>query len=88
MLFYAPLRAEPKAVRVRREARALAVCAQCVVRDECLQHAVDNNERYGIWGGLTDRERRLALVESAPGQPGATDADVAAPPGHAPAVEF
>ncbi len=63
--FYPPSRPEPRAARLRREARARAVCSYCPVRDECLQHAVDHDERYGIWGGLTGRERRLATVPSA-----------------------
>lgn len=63
MLFYPPSRPERKPARLRRESRALAVCERCPVRDDCLRHAVDNNERYGIWGGLTDRER-LAAVSS------------------------
>lgn len=56
--FYPPMRPEKKVVRQAREARAKAVCARCHVRRDCLQYAVDNNERYGIWGGLTDVERR------------------------------
>ena len=63
VLFYPPMRAEKKAVRLRREAHAISVCQQCPVREECLQYAIDHDERYGIWGGLTDRERRLALVD-------------------------
>ena len=56
--FYPPMRPEKKAVRLAREARAKAVCNTCGVRRDCLRHAIDNNERYGIWGGLTDAERR------------------------------
>ena len=56
--FYPPLRPERKAVRLAREERAKAVCASCVVRQECLDTALRQNERYGIWGGLTDVERR------------------------------
>lgn len=39
-------------------ADAKAVCAGCVVRDECLRHALEHGERFGVWGGLTERERR------------------------------
>lgn len=39
-------------------ASAKAVCAQCCVRLECLAYAIDNNERFGIWGGRSERERR------------------------------
>ena len=34
------------------------VCLTCDVRDECLKFALDHDERWGIWGGLTERERR------------------------------
>ena len=33
------------------------VCAVCPVVDECLEHAIDNRERNGVWGGATERER-------------------------------
>ena len=39
-----------------REAKR--VCANCGVRAECLQWALDNDERFGVWGGLSERERR------------------------------
>ena len=37
---------------------ARQVCAQCPVRQPCLEFAVSNRIGYGIWGGLTERERR------------------------------
>ncbi|CAM3583164.1 WhiB family transcriptional regulator [Micrococcus flavus] len=37
---------------------AKRVCAACLVRQECLDYAMDNDERFGIWGGLSERERR------------------------------
>lgn len=39
-------------------ADAKAVCQGCVVREECLDHALDYLEKFGIWGGLSERERR------------------------------
>lgn len=39
-----------------REAKE--VCQGCVVRDECLEFALTNGERFGIWGGMSERERR------------------------------
>ena len=39
-----------------REAKQ--VCTACTVRPECLAFALDNNERFGTWGGLSERERR------------------------------
>jgi WhiB family redox-sensing transcriptional regulator len=37
---------------------AKAICAGCEVQAECLDYALDNDERFGIWGGLSERERR------------------------------
>lgn len=34
-------------------------CRKCLVRLECLDFALANNEKWGIWGGLTERERRI-----------------------------
>ncbi len=39
-------------------APAKAICAGCPVRVECLEYALTHNERYGIWGGTSERERR------------------------------
>ena len=39
-----------------REAKK--VCIGCDVRGECLEYALQNDERFGIWGGLSERERR------------------------------
>jgi WhiB family transcriptional regulator, redox-sensing transcriptional regulator len=39
-----------------REAKK--VCLSCEVRGECLEYALANDERFGIWGGLSERERR------------------------------
>ncbi|MDQ3643148.1 MAG: WhiB family transcriptional regulator [Acidimicrobiales bacterium] len=39
-----------------REAKG--VCRGCVVREECLEYALVNGEKFGIWGGLSERERR------------------------------
>jgi hypothetical protein len=39
-----------------RDAKRL--CASCDVREQCLDYALDNDERFGIWGGHSERERR------------------------------
>jgi WhiB family redox-sensing transcriptional regulator len=39
-----------------REAKR--ICQGCEVRDECLDYALAHDERFGIWGGLSERERR------------------------------
>ena len=43
-----------------REAKA--VCQGCPVREQCLEEAVANDERFGIWGGLSERERRKIKI--------------------------
>ena len=39
-----------------REAKR--ICSRCEVKDECLEYALMHDERFGIWGGLSERERR------------------------------
>lgn len=34
------------------------ICNHCEVREQCLDYALSNDERFGIWGGLSERERR------------------------------
>ncbi|MFF1278037.1 WhiB family transcriptional regulator [Streptomyces marokkonensis] len=41
--------------------RAKAVCVGCSVRTECLAFALDHRIEHGIWGGMTERERRALL---------------------------
>lgn len=49
-LFFPPRGAPAK------EAKAL--CGRCPVRQECLDYALDHGERFGIWGGMSERQRR------------------------------
>ena len=37
---------------------AKRICGSCDVRGECLEYALQNDERFGIWGGMSERERR------------------------------
>ncbi len=37
---------------------AKRICSSCDVRSQCLEYALGNDERFGIWGGLSERERR------------------------------
>jgi WhiB family redox-sensing transcriptional regulator len=46
----------PEKGQSTREAKK--TCLSCGVRGECLSYALDNDERFGIWGGLSERERR------------------------------
>jgi WhiB family redox-sensing transcriptional regulator len=40
---------------------AKAVCAECAVRQLCLEHALSIREKDGVWGGATERERRRII---------------------------
>ncbi len=44
---------------------AKRVCRACVVREECLEYALANGEKFGIWGGMSERERRRVRRERA-----------------------
>jgi WhiB family transcriptional regulator, redox-sensing transcriptional regulator len=44
-----------------QEYRAKVVCKTCPVRGECLAYALRHKVEHGVWGGLTDRERRKVL---------------------------
>lgn len=49
---------------------AKSLCERCEVRQQCLDFAVANDERHGIWGGLSERERRrLRAAKKAPTSP-------------------
>jgi WhiB family redox-sensing transcriptional regulator len=51
----------------RSVARARSVCRACPVRQDCLDYALTNGERYGVWGGLTERERcKVVRGQTAP----------------------
>lgn len=38
--------------------RAIRICDRCTVRTDCLQYALDNRVDFGVWGGMTERQRR------------------------------
>lgn len=46
---------------------AKKVCLSCEVRGDCLEYALANDERFGIWGGLSERERRRLKRAAAAG---------------------
>jgi WhiB family transcriptional regulator, redox-sensing transcriptional regulator len=43
--------------------RAKLICRGCVVRTECLADALDNRIEFGVWGGMTERQRRALLKQ-------------------------
>ena len=42
---------------------AKKICSECKVQKECLEYAVERKERFGIWGGKSERERRAIRRE-------------------------
>lgn len=46
-------------------APAKKVCMACPVRTECLEYALENNENHGVWGGLSERQRRKLKKDAA-----------------------
>ena len=48
--------------RRRRDESAKAVCATCPVIINCREHALATHEPYGVWGGLTEEERRAQIA--------------------------
>ncbi len=44
-----------------REAKS--ICRECSVRPECLEFAISTGEKFGIWGGMSERERRRVRKE-------------------------
>lgn len=56
-------RIDPDALFVQGAAqnRAKLFCSGCPVRAECLADALDNRVEFGVWGGMTERERRSLL---------------------------
>ena len=48
-------------VRGAEQNKAKQVCAGCPVRTECLAEALDNQIEWGVWGGMTERQRRALL---------------------------
>ena len=61
-LFFPPATFEKKDDRVKREFKAKAVCHGCPVKISCLDEALIISEPFGIWGGLTEMERKQELL--------------------------
>ena len=62
-VFFPPSYFERKDEKLERETRAKAICAQCGVREPCLEFALEIREPHGIWGGLNEVERRTLLED-------------------------
>ncbi|MEU9079934.1 WhiB family transcriptional regulator [Kitasatospora sp. NPDC004745] len=59
---------EPGPEAREREDAAKEVCGGCRVRVECRRHALSTREPYGVWGGLTERERSTLLARPLAGR--------------------
>ena len=64
-MFFPPAYQERKDEREERERRAKEICAGCAVQHNCLDYAMSIRELHGIWGGLTEAERRMILAQDA-----------------------
>jgi WhiB family transcriptional regulator, redox-sensing transcriptional regulator len=51
------------------QAEAIAICATCLVRDDCLTFAVRTGQQYGIWGGQPERIVRRLIAADRAGRP-------------------
>lgn len=49
----------------KRDSAAKAVCASCPVIESCRHHALSTHEPYGVWGGMTEEERRAEINRQA-----------------------
>jgi WhiB family redox-sensing transcriptional regulator len=65
VVFFPPSHFERKDEKADREARAKEICATCSVRQPCLDYALAIREPHGIWGGLSELERRHLLNQRA-----------------------
>jgi WhiB family redox-sensing transcriptional regulator len=57
---------ERGSARARRADRAKAICQGCPVLEQCRRHALAAREPYGVWGGLTEEERRELWTDRRP----------------------
>ena len=66
-MFFHPVNARGQSRR-QRELTAQAVCFGCDVRDQCADYAIRSREPYGVWGGLTEFERKSIFDALLPGE--------------------
>ena len=57
-IFFPPSQMERRSEKRSRERRAKEICGSCPVQLECRNYAIAIREQHGIWGGLTEGERR------------------------------
>lgn len=52
---------ERKSINSAKDSSAKSLCASCPVRRKCLDHSIVFRESYGLWGGVTEEDRRKVL---------------------------
>ena len=57
-VFYPPTQTERRPEKAERERRAVAICESCSSQNDCRDFAISVREQHGIWGGLTESQRR------------------------------
>ena len=62
-MFFAPSFFEAREEKERREANAKVICSRCPVRIDCLEYAIRIREPHGVWGGMSEAERRALIRE-------------------------
>lgn len=60
-VFFPPPTTERKREKLAREARAKEICRSCVVQQDCRTYAIEIREPHGVWGGLSEQERRVFI---------------------------
>jgi len=61
-VFFPPGVVERKKEKLAREDRAKAICRECPVLADCREYALSIREPHGVWGGLSELERRQLLI--------------------------
>jgi WhiB family redox-sensing transcriptional regulator len=61
-VFFPPPTTERKREKLAREARAKEICLSCPVLQQCRSYAISIREPHGVWGGLSEQERRALLA--------------------------
>lgn len=64
-VFYPPTTFERRDEKAAREVRAKEICRTCPVKQPCLDYALKIRENHGIWGGLSEAERRNLVAAQA-----------------------
>ena len=60
-VFFPPTTTERKREKLAREARAKEICSACPVMTSCREYALEIREPHGVWGGLSEQERRVLI---------------------------